>query len=44
MRRALLLASLLALPASATRPPSPPKALVLEASRLFDAGSGKRAM
>ncbi|WP_257463234.1 metal-dependent hydrolase family protein [Archangium lipolyticum] len=40
MRHALLLASLLALPASAAEP-TPPRALVLKASRLFDARSGK---
>lgn len=41
MRHALLLTSLLALPASAAEPPRPPKALVLKASRLFDAKTGK---
>jgi imidazolonepropionase-like amidohydrolase len=42
MRNALVLASFLALPASAAAPPpAAPKALVLKASRLFDAKSGK---
>lgn len=41
MRHVLLLASLLALPASAAEPPRPSKAFVLKASRLFDAKSGK---
>jgi imidazolonepropionase-like amidohydrolase len=41
MRHVLLLASLLALPASAAEPPRPAKAFVLKASRLFDAKSGK---
>jgi imidazolonepropionase-like amidohydrolase len=42
MRPVLLLAALLALPASAAEPlPQAPKALVLKAARLFDARSGK---
>ncbi|WNG33884.1 amidohydrolase family protein [Archangium violaceum] len=40
MRPALLLATLLALPALAAEPPAP-KALVLKASHLFDARSGR---
>ncbi|QRN97781.1 amidohydrolase family protein [Archangium violaceum] len=40
MRHVLLLAALLALPASAAEP-APPRALVLKAARLFDAKSGK---
>jgi imidazolonepropionase-like amidohydrolase len=41
MRPALLRATLLALPAPAAEPPPAPRALVLKASHLFDARSGR---
>jgi imidazolonepropionase-like amidohydrolase len=41
MRHLLLLSLLLALPASAAEPPTPPKPVVLKAARLFDSRAGK---